>query len=145
MLMLTLARLWLSLALSDRVDGVHAGVHRPHGALVVWDEGGVLRPRPPMDLRHDLFCVAELGHRLGVDERCHFDTREAGLREQVDDLDLLLGRDEIRLDLEPVTGSDFADGDARGGNHRGNLADGKLRDGCEIAAAPGRPALGESG
>src|SRR5207237_3411393 len=36
------------------------------------------------------------------------DARQACRRQQIDDLDLLLGRDEVRLDLEPIAGPHLA-------------------------------------
>jgi hypothetical protein len=44
----------------------------------------------------------------------HLDARQARLRQQVDDLDLVLGGDEVGLDLEAVPGPNLADGDALG-------------------------------
>src|SRR2546422_76601 len=75
------------------------------------------RARTAADLRHDLLGIAQLGHHLGVDERGDLDPWHARLGEERHDLDLELGRDEVRLDLEPVTGSHLADRHAVGKLH----------------------------
>jgi hypothetical protein len=52
-----------------------------------------------VDAGHHRLGVAQLGHGLGVDERGHLDAGYAGLGQPVDHLDLVLGRDEVGLDL----------------------------------------------
>src|SRR5438477_7820570 len=61
----------------DRVDRVHAGVHRADGALLVRHQRGVARAGPPADRRHDALGVAQLWDGLRVDERGHLDARQA--------------------------------------------------------------------
>ena len=94
------------------MNSVHPRFHGSYRPLVVGDEGGIASPGTAPDLRHDFLGVPELGDGLRVDERGDLDSREAGVREEADDLDLELGRDERRLDLEPVPGSHLADGHA---------------------------------
>src|SRR5712692_1731209 len=61
--------------------------------------------------------VAQLGDDLGMDEGGHLDPGDPGLRQKVHHLDLLLGRNEVGLDLEPVPGSHFTKRDTRGQFH----------------------------
>jgi hypothetical protein len=109
--MLTLARLWLSLA--DTTVWIGRPGDGADGALVVRHERDVAGARAPPDPRHDLLGVPHLRHDLRVNERRHLDARQPRLGQPVDDLDLRLGRDPLRLDLEAVARPDLADGHAR--------------------------------
>ena len=77
--MLTLARLWLSLAETTVWIASTPASIAAHGALLVRHERDVLRARTAPDPRHDLFGVPHLGHDLRVDEGRHLDARQARL------------------------------------------------------------------
>ena len=99
------------------VDGVHAGVDRAGRALVVGHQRRVARAGAPPDAGHDRLGVAQLGDGLGVHERGDLDAGHAGLGEAIDHVDLLLGRDEVRLDLKAVPGAHLANRDALRQSH----------------------------
>ena len=100
------------------MDRVHSRLDRPHGALLVGHQRRVARAGPAGDARHDLLGVAQLRDHLGMHERRHLDARHTRRGQQVDDLDLLIGGDEVRLDLEPVPGPDLTDRHTLGQSHR---------------------------
>ncbi len=64
------------------------------------------------DSRHHFRGVAELRNRLRRDERRRLDLGHTGLRKAVDDLDLALGGNPVRLDLESVACNDVVNEDA---------------------------------
>jgi hypothetical protein len=89
----------------------HVGpvVQRALGTLEVRHEDGVRDPVLALDAAHHLVAVLELGYGVGTHERGGLYPRDAGAGEGVDDLDLLRGRDEGALELEPVTRTDLVD------------------------------------
>ena len=64
--------------------------------------------RPPLDPGEDLLGVGELRDHVGAHERGDLDPADPGRREQVDEADLVRGRDRLRLVLEPVPRSHLA-------------------------------------
>ena len=61
---------------------------------------------------HDLLRARHLGHALGIDEADRLDPRQARRRQPPDELRPRLGRERLRLVLEPVAGPDVAEGHA---------------------------------
>ena len=106
-----------AVGVADREHGlpdVHLVFGGPLGALEVRHEYGVLHAVAGRHPAHHLGAVTQLGYGLRADERRHLHPVDAGPRERVDDLDLALGRDHRRLELEPVARSDLVDPDPRG-------------------------------
>src|SRR5207244_13621116 len=82
------------------------------GAARIGHQRNVADVRVAADARHHRLRVAQVRHRIGRDERGRFDLGDAGFGEPVDELDLLLGGNELRLDLKAVAGDDVVDIDA---------------------------------
>ena len=60
----------------------------------------------------DLFGVGHLRHALGIDETCHLEAPHAGIEQALDERELGLGVEQLRLCLQAVTrpeGREFAD------------------------------------
>ena len=90
-------------------DFVDAGGERALEAREVRDERRVARARPPRDAGEHLGGVGHLRHPLRADERRHFDHRQARRAQAVDERDLVGGRHERALVLQPVARPDFDD------------------------------------
>ncbi len=78
-------------------------------ALQIQDQRTVGHVRQHWQRRTDLFGVGHLGHSLGMHERGDLDTVQAGSCQIGDQLDLLCGRKQGVLALEPVAGSNLDD------------------------------------
>jgi hypothetical protein len=75
----------------------------------VGDEHGYLdlvgKPRSCQQLAR----VRQLRHDLGANERGQLDARQAAAPQQLDEVELVAGRDPLGLVLEAVAGADLAD------------------------------------
>ena len=88
---------------------VDLGLGRAQRPALVRHQCGEHRPAGAVDAAHDLLGVGKLRHRARRHEGGRLDTRNAGVDEPVDELDLLRGRNEGPLGLEAVTRPDFGD------------------------------------
>ena len=67
-----------------------------------------------VDARQHLRGVGELRDHVGAHEARHLQAPQAGARERVDQLDLVVGRDRLGLVLKAVARADLADADGLG-------------------------------
>src|SRR5947209_2692120 len=88
-------------------DRVGTGLHRALEAPHVGDEHRVAHPRPAPDAREHLAGVRQLRHRVGPDEGRHLDHGQPGVRQQLHELDLRIGRQDPVLVLEAVAWADL--------------------------------------
>ena len=90
---------------------VHACLARAREALQVGHERGVADARPARDTGEDLGGIRHLRHPLRAHEGGHLDRRVAGVRQSVDQRDLVRRRHEGRFVLQPIAWTDLDDGD----------------------------------
>jgi hypothetical protein len=104
--------------LVERVAHRDAGFHvidiggdRAFCTARVHDQAGIAHARPARDAREHHLRIGHLRHDLGMHEGGDLDPGEPRRRQAVDQRDLLLGRQEPLLDLQPVARADLADSD----------------------------------
>ena len=93
----------------DHHDFIDVGRQRPLRTTRIRDQCDVGHGWIATDTGHDFGRVAQIRHRLGRHERCGFDLGDTGCGQQVDQLDLALGGNEIRFDLQAVARDDVMD------------------------------------
>ena len=98
----------------DQHDLVDIGRECALGAARVRHQRDVGHLGIAADAGHHFRCVAQLWNRLRRDERRRLDLGHTGLRQPIDDLDLALGRNPVRFDLESVARHDIVNEDAFG-------------------------------
>ncbi|MCY1559183.1 hypothetical protein D9M68_961930 [compost metagenome] len=92
-----------------QVDFVDLAGEGAFATFHVGHQNGVFHTGYTLDAVHHCFGVAQVGNCLGRGEGGDLDLRQAGLRQAIDQGDLVLAGDELGFDLETVTGGDFLD------------------------------------
>ena len=101
-------RLKVSVDEAKMATSVHAGGHRSFEARRFGTQGGSECPGA-RDAREHLGRIRHLRHPFRADERRYFDHGKVSRRQTVHDLDLVRGRHERALVLQPVARSNLDD------------------------------------
>lgn len=95
---------------------------QPLEAPLVEDESGVHDPRRAIQRRDDLLRPCQLWHAAGIDEARDFDGADTRSDEAANQFGANIGREHVRLVLEPVARPDLVDSHARAGPHATTLS-----------------------
>src|SRR5262249_19734290 len=74
-----------------------------------------------LDMRHYLFGIPELWHRLGMDKRSHLKARQPGRAQPINDFYFQICWDELWLNLKAIARPNFTESDLLGCWHQSSF------------------------
>ncbi len=89
------------------------GSKRQFRSLEVGGQNAVVDARLASDPRHHLGGIGQLRHPFGRDEAGRLDLAKSGARQDIDQCDLVFGGNDRLFILQPVSGADLIDANAR--------------------------------